>query len=334
VNHLPAPHPSPAIPARPHGRAARAAKPRVLCVDDEPQVLDSLRDALRRRFDVIATTNGFEALRMLATEPCQVVLSDMRMPMLDGARFLTLAREHAPDTVRLLLTGQSTLEHAVAAVNDGEIFRFLLKPCPTPELVAALDAAVERHETLVRERELGEETLRETVRAFSQMAEAVDPTAPRRSKRIRDQAVDLAAAAGLAGSTRDLERACELMQAGTLGLTPETRGHLAQGRRLGRNDAADLERLPELAVRLVGHITLLDPVVRLLSAATRPLRPAPHDDLATTAPAARVLRIVLDFDLLELQGVPPGSALEMLRGRTDRYDGALLETFADLQGIR
>jgi CheY-like chemotaxis protein len=55
-------------------------KPRILCVDDEPNVLESLRDSLRRRFHVVATTNGFEALRMMVAEPFQVVLSDMRMP--------------------------------------------------------------------------------------------------------------------------------------------------------------------------------------------------------------------------------------------------------------
>src|SRR5688572_25668036 len=86
-----------------------ASKPRVLCVDDEPNVLESLRDTLRKRFDVVVTTNGFEALRMLKEERFEVLVSDMRMPMINGARFLSLAREHAPDTVRLLLTGQSAL---------------------------------------------------------------------------------------------------------------------------------------------------------------------------------------------------------------------------------
>ena len=119
--------------------------PRILCVDDDTNVLESLRDSLRRRFDVVGCTNGFEALKMLVAERFPVVISDMRMPLIDGARFLKLAREHAPETVRILLTGQSTLDEVVATVNDGQIFRFLLKPCPTPDLVAAIDAAIAHH---------------------------------------------------------------------------------------------------------------------------------------------------------------------------------------------
>jgi DNA-binding NtrC family response regulator len=95
-----------------------ARKPRVLCLDDEPHVLESLRDTLRRRFEVVITTNGFEALRLLTEQPCEVVVSDMRMPRLNGARFLTLAREHAPETVRVMLTGHSTLDDAAAAINS------------------------------------------------------------------------------------------------------------------------------------------------------------------------------------------------------------------------
>ena len=88
--------------------------------------------ALRRRFEVVTSTNGFEALKLMVAEPFPVVVTDMRMPLIDGARFLKLAREHAPDTVRILLTGQSTLTDAVSTVNDGQIFRFLLKPALRP----------------------------------------------------------------------------------------------------------------------------------------------------------------------------------------------------------
>jgi CheY-like chemotaxis protein len=153
-------------------------KPRVICVDDEPQVLESLRDTLRRRFDVTVTTNGFEALRMLASEPFAVVLSDMRMPRLNGSRFLTLAREHAPDTVRLLLTGQSSVDDAVAAVNDGEIFRFLLKPCPPRALIEALDSAAQRHHELRRDRELADQSRLGVVKVLRDLAATWTP--PRR----------------------------------------------------------------------------------------------------------------------------------------------------------
>jgi DNA-binding NtrC family response regulator len=202
-------------------------KPRILCVDDEPHVLESLRDSLRRRFEVVGTSNGFEGLRLLVAEEFPVVLSDMRMPRIDGARFLTLAREHAPDTVRLLLTGQSTLEDAVTAVNEGEIFRFLVKPCPTPELIAAIDSAIRQYEITVEERRINEQLLDGALQAMLSMAATVDPTAPERADRVRALAVELARAVGITYA-REIGRACELVQLGAISLPAETRLHLAR----------------------------------------------------------------------------------------------------------
>lgn len=306
-------------------------KPRVLCVDDEPQMLESLRDSLRRRFEVVVTTSGFEALRMLTERPFHVVLSDMRMPLLNGARFLTLAREHAPDTVRLLLTGQSTLDDAVAAVNEGEIFRFLIKPCPHRELIAVLDSAVERHRTLVHERELNEQSVAGAARALADVAVSIDPGSPAREQRIRRLAAELVAAADVTTGVGELDRACEVMQVGVVGLPPEMRDQLSRGRQIDLGQVAELERLPELAERFVARIPHLSAVAVLLSAVAQPLVPT-RPGLAGTPPLARVLRIALDFDLLTAHGLAPAGALKRLLDRGDRYDPSLLDTFADLVG--
>lgn len=306
-------------------------RPRVMCVDDEPRVLESLRDSLRRRFDVVTTTNGFEALRLLAADPCQVLLSDMRMPMVDGARFLTLAREHAPDTVRLLLTGQSTLDDAVVAVNEGEIFRLLLKPCPHRTLIEALDAAVDRHRTLVHERELSAESLHGSVRSFLRMAAAVDPDAPQRAARMRERAAELAALAGRVPLARELGWACEVAQVGVLALPEPMRRHLAARAHIGRSQAAELERLPVLAAQFTAAIPMLGPVTHLLREAGQDLVPTRHG-VAGTPPAARILRIVLDAELLEARGAAPAAAFDAMRERAGRYDRELLGLCARLRG--
>jgi DNA-binding NtrC family response regulator len=99
---------------------------RVLCVDDEPRVLEGLELRLRRHYDVEAAFDGATALQIIKTGgPFAIVISDMRMPGMDGATLLTQIREIAPDTVRILLTGFADTESAVAAVNGGQIFRFL-----------------------------------------------------------------------------------------------------------------------------------------------------------------------------------------------------------------
>src|SRR5262245_17980905 len=105
-------------------------KPRILCVDDEPNVLEGLALHLRRKYEMSTAANGPDALALLEREgPPEVIISDMRMPGMDGATFLSKARQLYPDTVRMLLTGQSDMASAIKAVNDGQIFRFLTKPC-------------------------------------------------------------------------------------------------------------------------------------------------------------------------------------------------------------
>ena len=121
-------------------------RPRILIVDDDELLLDALRRQLRSRFDVTTATGGKEAIRLVTSQdPYAVVVSDLRMPEMDGVTLLYLIRQAAPDTVRVLLTGNADMEAATSAVNVGNIFRFLTKPCPTWMLLRALEAAVEQY---------------------------------------------------------------------------------------------------------------------------------------------------------------------------------------------
>ncbi len=122
-------------------------RPRILIVDDEELVLDALQRQLRSRFDVTTATGGKEAIRLVMSQgPYAVVVSDLKMPEMDGVTLLYLIRQIAPDTVRVLLTGKADLEAAASAINVGNIFRFLNKPCPPAMLLRALDAAVEQYQ--------------------------------------------------------------------------------------------------------------------------------------------------------------------------------------------
>lgn len=89
---------------------AESPKPRVLCVDDEPQVLQGVGRVLRRDFEVLTATSGAAGLAVLdEAGPISVVVSDMRMPEMDGAAFLSQVRDRWPDTTRILLTGQADI---------------------------------------------------------------------------------------------------------------------------------------------------------------------------------------------------------------------------------
>ena len=93
---------------------------RVLCVDDEPRILEGLENHLAMHYEVHFATSGAKGLQLLQSDgPFSVVISDMRMPEMDGASFLQQVRHQSPDSTRMLLTGQSDLESAITAVNKG-----------------------------------------------------------------------------------------------------------------------------------------------------------------------------------------------------------------------
>lgn len=118
-------------------------KPCVVLIDDEERILRSLAMLLRSRYDVLATTDPVQVLDWVRQRPVHVVISDQRMPTISGVDLLRQIREHSPRSMRLLLTGYADLAAVEAAVNDGEIFRFLEKPWEGPKLLEIVALAAQ-----------------------------------------------------------------------------------------------------------------------------------------------------------------------------------------------
>ena len=130
--------------------------PKVLCVDDEPELLHSVSRSLRRGYLVTTATSGKEALEILRKDQSfAVIMSDMRMPGMDGAEFLAQARLLVPDAVRVLLTGFTEMAPVIHAINDGRIFRFLNKPIEKEQLLSVIDAAAAQHRLQAGEQFIG-----------------------------------------------------------------------------------------------------------------------------------------------------------------------------------
>ena len=122
------------------GEAEREAdRVKVLLVDDEPQVLQGLKLFLRRGYDVLTAESGPAGLELIEQHAdVGVIVSDMRMPEMTGAEFLRRSIELAPEATRVLLTGQTDLESAIVAVNEGRIYRFLSKPCGKEQFLSLI----------------------------------------------------------------------------------------------------------------------------------------------------------------------------------------------------
>lgn len=119
------------------------AKPCVVLIDDEERILRSLSLLLRSRYEVLASTDPVQVLQWVRSRPVHVVVSDQRMPAITGVALLRQIREHSPRSMRLLLTGYADLAAVEAAVNEGEIFRFLEKPWDALKLQDAIATAAQ-----------------------------------------------------------------------------------------------------------------------------------------------------------------------------------------------
>jgi two-component system, probable response regulator PhcQ len=115
----------------------------ILLVDDEPSVTDALKRAFRREpYDLLTATSAFAAQQILERQHVDVVVSDEQMPGMSGSEFLSSVRSQFPHTIRMILSGQASLEAAVRAINEGEVYRFFLKPCNPTDLIFTIQQAL------------------------------------------------------------------------------------------------------------------------------------------------------------------------------------------------
>ena len=126
----------------------------LLFVDDEPDVLDSLRHQFHRSYRVLGCTSGKEAIEVLENDDVDLILSDQRMPGMTGDQLLRRARELKPDTIRMLFTGYADIQAVINAVNEGHIFRYILKPWDSAELEGIIRQGVEQYDLLAERRRL------------------------------------------------------------------------------------------------------------------------------------------------------------------------------------
>lgn len=131
----------------------RARHP-ILLVDDEEEILFSLRGLLRTEFELHTATNGAEALEILSRHSIHAIMTDQRMPNMTGVELLRRAKAERPEAVRIVFTGYADIKAVIDAVNQGEIYRYLTKPWDPDELVAVFRQACDYYDRLSERRML------------------------------------------------------------------------------------------------------------------------------------------------------------------------------------
>lgn len=305
-------------------------KPRLLCVDDEPSLLDGIGLALRGRYDISFAHSGAEALALFDGHdrpPFDAVVSDMRMPEMSGAALLTILKERHPEMPLLLLSGQADVESAIAAINDAKVFRFLTKPCPPELLMESIDEAVQQARVQTIERDLLDRTLNGTVDMLTDVLGLVSHEASERSRRIRNHVYRICSHLKRPAMW-ELDLAAMLCQLGFVVMPDVGTGHGA---------SAELrERRVELAAELLIQIPRLQAVAALIRGQLAPEPVRLDEDIEAWSERelnAEILRLAVHFEESMACGMSSDEAFDELMTAEVPTPTFLLEAVAELRTV-
>lgn len=305
---------------------------KILLVDDEPNVLQACERMLHSRFEMDAAVGGADALTALKTKgPYAVVLSDMRMSHMDGIELLTKVKHLAPDTIRIMLTGYADVRTALTAVNEGNIFRFLTKPCDKQTLVSALTAGIYRLVTL--EKDLLEKTLAGSLTVLTEVLSMASPAAFSRALRLRRYMGQIATKLSLANQWK-FELAAMLSQLGCVTMAPETIDAVYAGKPLSPKEQALYDTHPRIAWDLLKNIPRMESVAWMIAHQNQPDTvegDISDPELAERRLGAELLAVTLALDTRVRQGNSRTDAASVLGRKYRDLDSRVMMALVEVQ---
>jgi len=302
---------------------------RILFVDDDPRVLQAFERQFYKQFDIRTAIGPELGLQVLSSDgPFAAVVSDLRMPGMNGIEFLTRVRQAAPDTVRVMLTGDADLSAAMSAVNEGKIFQFLTKPCPSDMLTRTLESALEQHRLITAERELLENTLRGSIGVLSEILGLVNPQAFSRAQRIRRYVQHIVETLNLADRWQ-YELAAMLSQIGCVTVPPDTLEKFYKQQPLNAAEQEILSSQNQVGHNLLAKIPRLESVARMVAEQKSAwAEKGASPELVKTG--AQLLRIASDCDEQVMRGVPFATVLSQM-GTSHDYHPPFVAALQKLQ---
>lgn len=301
---------------------------KILFVDDEPHILQAYKRNLRKQFSFDLAESGQQALQLVKdNKPYAAIVSDMRMPEMNGVELLSAIRKISPDTVRVMLTGNSDQKTAIDAVNEGDIFRFLNKPCPTEELTNTLNSALEQYRLKSVEKELLQKTLGGSIQVMTEILSLVNPEAFNSVANVRKYMMAVLKEMGIIKSWW-MDPLVSLSQIGCVILPRNMMQKVASGEPLNTEELQMFEQYPLLGADLLSKIPRLEKIVEGIRYQEKhfngdgiPRNKVKGEDIPF---GARLLKVLLDFDRSKISGMDTRAAFQHLLRQKERYDPDIL----------
>jgi len=301
---------------------------KILFVDDDANLLAALQRTQRKQFTVDIAPGGEAGLALIQKQgPYTVVVSDMRMPIMNGAQFLAKVRECSPECIRVMLTGQSDLKDAIEAVNRGNIFRFLTKPCSNETLTQTLEAGLAQYRLVHAEKDLLEKTLHGTVKVLSDVLSLVNPIAFSRGARLKGYVHQILRSLPVEQNWA-IEMAALLSQLGCVTVPPDVLQKHFTNQPLTKEDEQMLNSFPSVGRDLLAAIPRLETVAQIIGQQQTAWDPAlgalALDKQDQAVLGAQILSLALEYDRLLTQGLSVQQALDELQHTPAQHDERLV----------
>lgn len=300
---------------------------KILLVDDDSNVLDGYRRSLSREFQMETAQGGEEALKLAHENgPYAVVISDMRMPEMDGIQLLTSIKAQWPDTIRVMLTGNADIETAINAINEGSIFRFLNKPCSKEVMAKTLTAALVQYRLVTAEKQLLEQTLSGSIQVLTEVLSLVNPAAFSRAERARRYIHQVVTTMKLRNPWQ-YEVAAMMSQLGCVILPRETIDAVYAGEKLSTSEQTQYDAHPQVAYDLLSKIPRLEPIAWMIKQQNQQLVDiGPIDSQAAhIRQGAEILRLTLAYERLIQKGSSRTEAAHTLSRQINNVSSEFFE---------
>ena len=293
---------------------------KVLLVEAAANPLNPLGDQIAKHFDLTCAIGADEAVKAVRQSgPFAVVLTDHKLPRRDGPTLLDLIRTAYPHTVGLLMAGHNDLDLAVNAVMDGRAFRCVTKPLAPAALIRNIEAGLAQHKLLTAEQSFIEETMHGSVQALTEVLSLANPAAFGRSLRIQGLVRRLSGAM-LIPQFFEVDMAAMLSHIGCVSLPQAVLEKIRAGKELSSGERRLFESHPTIGAGLLAHIPRMELVAEIIR--------RQHARFDENPPfGARVLRVVLDYDLLVNRGLPAAAIFVQMNGVKGVYDPKVLNAF-------
>lgn len=301
---------------------------KILLVDDESNILSSLSRQLKPAYEISTAESGQEGLEKIKQEgEFALVISDYKMPEMNGLEFLTKVKDVFPDTVRVMLTGQADFEAVINVINEGNIFRFLTKPCPPELLKKNVVDALNQFQLIKSEKELLSKTLSGSIQVMTDILVLAKPQAFNRGLRVRDIVKKILNVLNLENAWQ-IEIAAMLSQIGCVTIPDEILYKIYRNLPVSPEDKLIYQLHTKTSSEIIGKIPRFEEVAKIILNQEKYYNGSgfPNDGKkGDKIPlGARILRLAIDYDSSFQIDNSSTNALEKIKSRTGWYDDKLV----------